>query len=48
MYRKSSGFPSKLVTRIGTVDDFSLHEGALKPRVCVLILSFAEVLGRCS
>jgi hypothetical protein len=21
------------VTRVGTVDDFSLHEGALKPRV---------------
>ncbi|KAE9967104.1 hypothetical protein EG328_008412 [Venturia inaequalis] len=33
MYRKSSGFPGKLVTRIGTVDDYSLHEGALKPRV---------------
>ena len=33
MYRKSSGFPGKLVTRIGTVDDFSLHSGALKPRV---------------
>lgn len=34
MYRKSSGFPGKLVMRIGTVDDFSLHEGVLKPRVC--------------
>lgn len=36
MYRKSSGFPGKLVTRIGTVDDYSLHEGALKPRVSLL------------
>lgn len=32
MYRKSSGFPGKLVMRIGTVDDFSLHEGVLRPR----------------
>lgn len=33
MYRVSSGFPGKFIMRIGTVDDFSLHEGALKPRV---------------
>jgi len=33
MYRKSTGFPGMLVTRIGTVDDFRLHETKLKPRV---------------
>lgn len=33
MYRISSGFPGMLITRIGTVDDFDLHETALKPRV---------------
>lgn len=33
MYRASSGFPGFLVPRIGTVDDFSLHETKLKPRV---------------
>ncbi|OAL38743.1 hypothetical protein AYO20_01949 [Fonsecaea nubica] len=33
MYRISSGFPDKLVMRIGTVDDFHLHETKLKPRV---------------
>lgn len=33
MYRISSGFPGLLLTRIGTVDDFDLHETVLKPRV---------------
>ncbi|KAJ7021862.1 Mss4-like protein [Mycena alexandri] len=33
MYRVSSGFPDHSVLRIGTVDDFSLHETKLKPRV---------------
>ncbi|KIW88956.1 uncharacterized protein Z519_10440 [Cladophialophora bantiana CBS 173.52] len=33
MYRISSAFPDKLVLRIGTVDDFHLHETKLKPRV---------------
>ncbi len=33
MYRKSSGFPGKSIPRIGTVDDFNLHETKLKPRI---------------
>lgn len=33
MYRVSSGFPGKKVMRIGTVDDFKLHDTALRPRV---------------
>ena len=33
MYRVSSGFPDKLIPRIGTVDDFNLMETKLKPRV---------------
>ncbi|KAK0645244.1 hypothetical protein DIS24_g8085 [Lasiodiplodia hormozganensis] len=33
MYRKSSGFPTMSILRIGTVDDFSLHETKLKPQV---------------
>lgn len=33
MYRISSGFPGLLVTRIGTVDDYNLHETVLKPRL---------------
>ncbi|OJD31434.1 glutathione-dependent formaldehyde-activating gfa protein [Diplodia corticola] len=33
MYRKSSGFPNLSVMRIGTVDDFALHETKLKPTV---------------
>ena len=33
MYRIGSGFPGKLITRIGTVDDYRLHETKLKPRV---------------
>lgn len=33
MYRVSSGYPGKSILRIGTVDDFNLHETILKPRV---------------
>lgn len=33
MYRVSEGFPGKSIMRIGTVDDFSLHETKLKPRI---------------
>lgn len=33
MYRVSSAFPGKSIMRIGTVDDFHLHETKLKPRV---------------
>lgn len=32
MYRRSSRFPGMSILRIGTVDDFNLHEGKLKPR----------------
>lgn len=32
MYRVSSGYPGKSILRIGTVDDFSLHETKLKPQ----------------
>jgi hypothetical protein len=32
MYRISSGWPELLITRIGTVDDYDLHETVLKPR----------------
>ncbi|TAQ89516.1 hypothetical protein B7494_g2179 [Chlorociboria aeruginascens] len=33
MYRISSGFPGVAIMRLGQVDDFSLAEGALKPRL---------------
>lgn len=33
MYRVSSGLPGHSVLRIGTVDDFNLHEKELKPQV---------------
>jgi hypothetical protein len=33
MYRVTSGAPEKSILRVGTVDDFSLHETKLKPRV---------------
>ncbi|ROW05639.1 hypothetical protein VSDG_00107 [Cytospora chrysosperma] len=33
MYRVSSGEPTKSVLRIGTVDDFSLHETKLRPQI---------------
>lgn len=32
MYRVSSGYPGISVLRIGTVDDFHLHETKLKPQ----------------
>lgn len=32
LYRVSSGSPGKSILRIGTVDDFSLHETKLRPR----------------
>lgn len=33
MYRVGSNFPGRKVLRIGTVDDFNLHQTALKPNV---------------
>ncbi|KAK5170375.1 uncharacterized protein LTR77_004962 [Saxophila tyrrhenica] len=33
MYRRSSGFPGMSIPRIGTIDDFNLHETKFKPRV---------------
>lgn len=33
MNRVSSGFPGMSILRIGTVDDFNLHETKLKPRI---------------
>ena len=33
MYRIGSAFPGKSILRIGTVDDFHLHETKLRPRV---------------
>ena len=33
MYRVSSGWPGKLIMRIGQVDDFKLHETVLKPQL---------------
>jgi hypothetical protein len=33
MYRVSSAFDDQLILRIGTVDDFSLHDTKLKPRI---------------
>ena len=33
MYRVSSGFPGKLIPRIGTIDDFNLQETVFKPRI---------------
>jgi hypothetical protein len=33
MYRVSAGFPDYSILRIGTVDDFRLHETKLKPQV---------------
>lgn len=33
MYRIGEGFPGMSILRIGTVDDFQLHETKLKPRV---------------
>ena len=33
LYRKSSGFPEYSFMRIGTVDDFDLHETKLRPTI---------------
>ncbi len=33
MYRVGAAFPGKSILRIGTVDDFTLHETKLKPQV---------------
>lgn len=33
MYRVSSGSPGTSILRIGTIDDFHLHETKLRPRV---------------
>jgi hypothetical protein len=33
MYRISTGFPGMIIARIGTVDDFNLHNTKLKPRI---------------
>lgn len=33
MYRIGAGFPGQSIMRIGTVDDFTLHDTKLKPRV---------------
>jgi hypothetical protein len=33
MYRRSSGFPGLSLPRVGTVDDLTLHDTKLKPRV---------------
>jgi len=33
MFRQSSGYEDMAFLRIGTVDDFSLHETVLKPKI---------------
>lgn len=33
LYRRSSRFPGQSILRIGTVDDFNLHETKLKPKL---------------
>ena len=33
LYRRGDGFPDSSILRIGTVDDFNLHETKLRPRV---------------
>lgn len=33
MYRVGAAFPDQSILRIGTVDDFHLHETMLRPRV---------------
>lgn len=33
MFRISSGFPGNKIMRIGTIDDFTLQESKLKPRI---------------
>ena len=33
MYRVSSGYPGKLIPRIGTVDDFDVQSNQLAPKI---------------
>lgn len=33
MYRVSSGYPGKLIPRIGTVDDFAVQSEQLRPKI---------------
>lgn len=33
LYRRSTGFPGMSILRIGTVDDFALHETKLRPEI---------------
>jgi hypothetical protein len=33
MYRVSEGFAGKAIMRIGTIDDFDLHETKIKPKI---------------
>lgn len=33
MYRVGEAYPGSSILRLGTVDDFTLHESDLKPRV---------------
>ena len=33
MYRVSSGYPGKLIPRVGTVDDFDVQSNQLKPKI---------------
>jgi hypothetical protein len=33
LYRRGTGFPNMTIMRVGTIDDFSLMETKLKPRV---------------
>jgi hypothetical protein len=33
MYRRSSAWPEMTIPRVGTVDDFGLHETKLKPQL---------------
>jgi hypothetical protein len=33
MYRVGEAYPGSMILRLGTVDDFNLHETRLKPRV---------------
>jgi hypothetical protein len=45
MYRRSSGFPGLSIPRVGIVDDVSLHDTKLKPRVEIWCQSRAAWFG---
>ncbi|KAM3079854.1 hypothetical protein ACMFMF_003275 [Clarireedia jacksonii] len=45
MFRVCEAFPGKSVMRIGTVDDFSLHETKLRPRLEQFVESRVDWLG---